>query len=483
MQATTDIAAWVSLRRLVIAAGVGSSLLFIVAGLSTELQMFGDGSIFSYAVAAQEAWAFHWHNISGRLFSYVYAYIPAEAVVALTGSAKAGIAMYGLLHFAAPLLGLLLTFAVDRSKGRLIFVYACFSTACLCPLVYGAPTEMWMAHALFWPALTVCLYAPPGVRGSGVVFAAMVALVFTHEGAIIFAGAILLAVFLRGWRDAIFVRAVATLAAAMAIWLIVKLTIQPDEYISPVLATAAYKFIDIGNLIEPAFVLLAVAISIDDLALILFRRIAPQKAYICSFIFCVLVLATYWFWFDQSLLAEARYNLRTVLLIATPALGLVAAVHAMDNDARVRSPLPFLPAFAAAIESASNPRFIAGAFVLALLVHTIETAKFVRAWTQYKAAVAALATGTASDPALGNPPFVSSKRIDAGLNRLSWNSTTPFLSVLVAPRLAPTRLVVDPSAGYFWLSCQTATRSEQVSTAIPLESRRLIRLHACLHRP
>jgi hypothetical protein len=43
--------------------------------------------------------------------------------------------------------------------------------------------------------------------------------------------------------------------------------------------------------------------------------------------------------------------------------------------------------------------------------------------------------------------------------------------------------VVDPSAGYFWLSCQTATRSEQISTAIPLESRRLIRQHACLHRP
>lgn len=138
MQAAANITAWVSLRRIVIAAGVGASILFIVVGLSTDLQMLGDGSIFSYAVAAQEAWAFHWHNISGRLFSYVYAYIPAEAVVALTGSAKAGIAVYGLLFFSAPLLGLLLAFAADRSKGRVIFVYACLSTACLCPLVYGA---------------------------------------------------------------------------------------------------------------------------------------------------------------------------------------------------------------------------------------------------------------------------------------------------------------------------------------------------------
>src|SRR6185437_8288886 len=73
-----------SLQRLMIAAGIGASVLFIVVGLLSELQMFGDGSIFSYAVAARDAWAFHWHNISGRLLTYVFAYPLAEAVVALT---------------------------------------------------------------------------------------------------------------------------------------------------------------------------------------------------------------------------------------------------------------------------------------------------------------------------------------------------------------------------------------------------------------
>ena len=120
--------------------------------------------------------------------------------------------------------------------------------------------------------------------------------------------------------------------------------------------------------------------------------------------------------------------------------------------------------------------------LLTMLVHAVETAKFVAAWMDYKAAVRALATGTDSDPALGNSLFVSSRRIGAGLNRLAWNSTTPYLSVLVAPGLKPTRLVVDPDAGYFWLSCKTATQSEQTSTAIPAAARRLIRIHACLHR-
>ncbi|HEY4970257.1 MAG TPA: hypothetical protein VII35_10150, partial [Steroidobacteraceae bacterium] len=87
--------AWRSLQLLVIAAGIGASIIFVAAGVLSELQMFGDGSIFSYAVAAESAWSFHWHNISGRLFTYVFAYIPAEAYVMLTKSAKGGIVVYG----------------------------------------------------------------------------------------------------------------------------------------------------------------------------------------------------------------------------------------------------------------------------------------------------------------------------------------------------------------------------------------------------
>src|SRR5579864_4437039 len=108
---------WARFRAFAVAAGLISAVLFVAVGVATRLEIFGDGSIFSYAVAAQDAWAFHWHNISGRLFTYVFAYIPAEATVALTGNPKAGIAIYGLLFFSAQLLGLLVTLAVDRTTG------------------------------------------------------------------------------------------------------------------------------------------------------------------------------------------------------------------------------------------------------------------------------------------------------------------------------------------------------------------------------
>jgi hypothetical protein len=308
----------------------------------------------------------------------------------------------------------------------------------------------------------------------------MLALVLSHEGAVIFAQVILFTVFMRSWRDAAFIRAAAACVVAITIWSIVKIAIRPDDYIGPVLDAAAFRFIDIANLTEPAFVLLAVALAIYDLTLKLLRRIAPQKSYVFSIAVCVVLLGTYWLIFDTSLLTEGRYNLRTVLLIVTPALGIMGGVHAMDADARRQSPLPHLSTIAGAIERAVNPRLIAGAMVLTLLVHAVETAKFAAAWMHYKAAIATLATGTASDPELGDPAFVSSKR--AGLSALSWHSTTPYLSVLVAQGMKPSRLVVDPTSNYFWLSCNTAKQSEQNSTALPAEGRRLIRIYSCLHR-
>jgi hypothetical protein len=120
--------------------------------------------------------------------------------------------------------------------------------------------------------------------------------------------------------------------------------------------------------------------------------------------------------------------------------------------------------------------------LLVTLVHAVESAKFVAAWTRYKAAVRALATGPASDPALGDPRFVSSGRIDAGVNRLSWFSTTPYLSAILAD-FAPSRLVVDPQGNYFWLSCATATANAQAARAVPAATRDLVRVYSCLHRP
>ncbi len=407
------------LRVLVFVSGFGVAVLSIVAGLAAQLQVYGDGSIFAYSVAVEDGWAFHWRNISGRAFSYVFAYVPAEAYVALTKDARGGIFIYGLLLFAAPLLGLLATYAADRSPGRTLLVGACFSTACLCPLVFGFPTEMWMAHALFWPTLALGLHAPNAPRHAAIVFVSLVALVFTHEGAVVLAVAIVVTVFLHGGRDAVFGRTVAAFLGAMVIWAGVKHGLPPDAHIAGVLGAAAYKFIDIRNLGEPAVLVLLVAIAVYGGAVVLLRRALPMAAPAVAAAGCAIGLAAYWLWFDATLLTDARYGLRTALLIATPVLGALAVLSAAHAAGHARSAFPSLVRLIGRLQERANPQAIAGAILLALLVHGVETAKFIVAWSQYKLDVRALASSTDADPSLGDAHFVSSQRIAAefGLSR------------------------------------------------------------------
>ncbi len=468
------------LRIFVIAAGLCWSVLFVTVGLRYGLEMYGDGAIFSYSVAVRDAWAFHWHNISGRLFVYLFSLLPAESYVALTGDARGGIALYGLSFYVAQLIGLAATFVADRSKGRIIFSYACFSTACLCPLVFGFPTEMWMAHALFWPTLAFCHYAERG--GFALVFVALLALVFTHAGALVLIAAIFATLLLRGVRDAALIRAGRALLLVMTIWAAVHAMFPPDAYFASAVFRAALHFFDVSILTCDLMRLLVAALAGYGAVVLLLRRRLPAHAHACAAAIVVVALAVYWLRFDHALHAENRYYLRTVMLLAMPVLGGLAAIYALDADGRKLS-VPFLSSIMGALARAVSARAAAGAILVVMLVHAVETAKFVSAWTEYTAAVRTLAMGAASDRALGDRNFVSSHRIGARLDPLAWFSTMPFLSVLVAPHFAPARLVVDPTSSYFWLSCATATENMHADRALPVQSRRLVRAYSCLHRP
>ena len=467
------------LRALVIAAGLCWSVVFVVVGLRYKLQLYGDGAMFSYSVAVQNAWAFHWHNISGRLSVYLLCLAPAEAYVGLTGSPSGGIAVYGLLFFAAQILGLAATFASDRSRGHIIFSYACFSTACLCPLVFGFPTEMWIAHALFWPAVAVCHYARRGIGGTALVFGILIALIFTHEGATILAAVIVATLLLRGVRHPAFLRAAGALLVAMAIWAAVKAAFPPDDYFADVYMRAALSFFDEALLNSRLLLLLLATIAGYSVFFFVLLKITPARAHLYAAAIVALALAVYWLALDHGVHAANRYYMRTVLFTAMPLLGALAAMYALRADGRQEMFSAHIMQF---LTSHVAVRAISGVFLLVMLVHVVETAKFVTQWTKYKAAVLALATGTASDPALGNPHLVSSARIAPKLNRLSWYSTTPYLSVILAG-FVPTRLVVSPrTANYFWLSCEMATANLEADRVVPATSRDLVRIYSCLHR-
>jgi hypothetical protein len=467
------------LRALVVGVGLCWSVAFIAIALGYRLQLYADGAMFSYAVAVEDVWAFHWHNISGRLSVFLFSLLPAETYVRVSGNPGAGITIYGALFYAAPLAGLIGTFAADRPRDRLIFVYACCSTALLCPLVFGFPTEMWFAHAVFWPALAISHHAKPTVVGTALVVIMMLILGFTHEGAVILAFAIVATLAPRGWHDALFLRTAAALAALLVLSVAVKIFVPPDEYYADVFVRAARHFFD-PAIFQVSIVLLLLATLAGYVVIFLtLSRFAPRRADVYAAIMVAAVLAIYWLWLDHTLHASSRYYLRTALVIVTPVFGALATLGAHEGGHLAFS----LPGLAWAMTAVRNraARPLAAAFMLLTVVHVIETGKFVAAWADYRAAVAALAESDQSDPALGNPRFVSSERISASLNLLSWFSTTPYLSVIAANFL-PNRLVIDPGGNYFWLSCTTATANEEAARAVSSEARRLIRMYSCLHR-
>src|SRR5262245_25033820 len=328
----------------------------------------------------------------------------------------------------------------------------------------------------------VCYCARNSKRGIALVFATLLALVFTHGGALIFAVAIVATLSFRGLRDAAFLRAAGAFFVVLSIWAIVKARFPPDSYIADVLHSAALHVFDVIILAGHLVLLLVITLASYGIAFYVVRRLGPAKASICAASMVALGLGAYWVWFDGTLHTDNRYYLRTVLLIATPALGMLAAAYALRADGRMNFAIPLMRRRMAALATSAVTRSAAGAIALVTLVHIVETEKFVRAWRGYEVGVRTRATGALSDAALGDPHFVSSDRIGPDLNRLSWSSTTHFLSVLVTPRLAPLRLVIDPNASYFWLSCTTATANEEANRAVPAESRRLVRVHACLHR-
>lgn len=470
------------LQKTVIGAGIVWALAFVVVGIRYQLQMYGDGSVFSYGVAIGESWAVHWHNIAGRTAVYVFCLAPAEAYVRLTQDAAGGVALYGLLFFGAQAAGLAGTFILDRSARRIVFTAGCASTACLCPLVFGFPTEMWMAHAIFWPTLAVCHFARMGPTSFAAVLLALCALIFTHEGAVVLAVAIVATTLLHGRTSPVLLRAVVALLPALGIWAAVKLTVSPDEYFAPVLARAQRNFFDPHVFTSGVFAELMSVLAGFGLLAIILRRLGSTIANLCACLIVLAGLAAYWWIFAPAPHAENRYLLRTALVIATPCFGALAVSLALGAADRLRAPPEWVGRLLRSLRSRTFVGAAAAAFLIVTIVHTVEAARFVATWNQYTAAVRELATGAASDTALGDRRFVSSDRIASMLQTVSWSSATPFLSVLVAPNFSPTRLVVDPSANYFWLPCAFTRRKEITAPAVPAASLGLIRAYSCLHR-
>jgi hypothetical protein len=465
-----------ALARLVAALALLWCAAFPLVGLAFRLQTFADAGLFAYAVAAGESWSFHWRNISGRAFAWAWASAPAEAWGRLTGDPEAAVALYGALWFAAPAVGLAATLAADRSAGRAFTLWACAATALVLPLLFGFPTELWVAHAAFWPALAL-LHAPGGGWRSAATLAALLALVLSHEGGVVWGAVAVGTLALRPAPLPGLLRGAGLLALALAPWAALKRAIRPEPYVAEVLERNAANFLDLTSLLAPVVLLCAAALALYAAVFLWGLRRGAVRPAGTALAATAAALALWWLALDGALHGWDRYYLRTLLLGVTPAAAIAAALHATGAAGRFAASRPRLAQAGPALAQAAM-----GAALALSLIHAVETAKFVRAWSAYVAQVRALAMGQASDPALGDPAFVSAARIATDHDRLGWHSTTPFLSALSAPGMAPRRLVVDPAAAYFWFPCAAAEASRDRPGPAPQATRDLVARYACGRR-
>ena len=467
------------LRRLVVVAGIFSALAFVVVGLAFQLQTYGDGAIFSYAVAVQQVWDVHWRNIVARATVWLVAMAPAEALVGATGSAWAGVYLYGLLSFSAQAFGLFATYVFDGTKGRIFFAFACASTACLVPLVFGFPSEMLFAHALFWPTFALAFSAAHTKRAAALLFLFMLALAFTHEAALGLLAGIVGALALRSFRDLRFFRALLCAVCVLAIWFAINRAFPPDSYYGEVKLRAAGEFLESRALAFPLLTTLGAALA-AYLALALALSFAFSRGPLVALCLTLAALAVWWALYDPTLHTDSRYYARTILLAGTCLLAVFCALAVLRAEGASVTRLSFVARTLDALGCSRASGVLAGAVGLLIAIHAVETTKFLRGWSAYRDAVRTLATGEASDPGLGAPFFVSSQRIGADLNRLSWFSTTPYFSAVVAD-FRPTRIVIDPAGNYFWIPCAHATAGAAGQSAVPRQTREMLRAYACAH--
>src|SRR5262249_20139221 len=136
----------------------------------------------------------------------------------------------------------------------------------------------------------------------------------------------------RGLFNPYFLRASTAFAAALTIWLAVKVVFPPDDYFADALMRAAMHFFDLTIFQINVVVLLLAALIAHVFINLGLPRPIPNKANLCAAAAVAIALTVYWLWLDQSIHASNRYYLRTALVLFTPAIGALSGFFAMRAD-------------------------------------------------------------------------------------------------------------------------------------------------------
>jgi hypothetical protein len=171
----------------------------------------------------------------------------------------------------------------------------------------------------------------------------LLALVFTYDGALAFAVVIVATLLVRGMWNAAFIRTGIILIVVASIWIVVRAASPPADYDAVVLSRAASHVFDLSIFLSNVALLLFGALASYGMLFAILQRLKPADGFVYAAVAVAVGLGAYWLWFDHALHAENRYYMRTILLMAVPVLGGLAAAYAHRSDGDFKLALPLAP--------------------------------------------------------------------------------------------------------------------------------------------
>lgn len=458
-----------------------------IVASSTHLMLHADGSLIAYAASLDEPWAVKWEHLATRITVYVFTALPTQLIAHLFNLSPMAIAdVNGFIFYLVPALQFAACCALVWRTYPQYLIFPIVQYAISTGMGYGFPSEILIAPGFLWLALFLVLIR----QEAGIRFvAAIAALTFSHElavpAAMVAAGWGLMHAHRRvreGGAPVRFASVCAGIFAVFAIFTYVRFGIGGFEGDS----NAIYVFDPRRVLDNPTMWLI---IGIAPLAVYLGARFPGgmarplvASAAIAGLVLLPLVLrfAGPDFDFEQGRYGSARTLVGVLMFCLT-----LVFIVVCDREGM---PLP----------KSSSPDVVNGirwgtpfAMIGALCIMVGSTSAFLYDWAavlQSSQRLVAAQHGTAGAPVSAPRilTYAEAKRMmsprEARLHdRISFQWTLPYRSMVIADGGTPTRIMVGPVNYHEY--CAKADRFSTDHGAIPVAVTERWRAYSCSFPP
>jgi hypothetical protein len=415
-----------------VAWAIGAALVILtvhaLVSVLIDLNAYADGAWFDFALRVGKPFQLVWRNYPTRITPYLLEFASAYGLMRAHVPADMALGAGHAVWCLAPVASLYACWKIAPAGKRIAALPPAAYFVFFGLLTWGFPTEIWLVAVFAWPAALLLLYGANTTANGLTVGALVIAMLFSHEAALVLVPLFLLAGWTRRYcrPPRIAFASVLSVAVGLALWLLVRQLVRPDPVIAMSVGFNARHFFGLAALTgHPALAKYAIiacaAVVLANLA-VSWPRLR------------LLALGVLLIWGlliglqDAGLAGAARYQVRSVCLLALGGLILLSVAHRRWG----------LPRFLV-VHARIWVLFAALAAGLMAAVVIDQNTRFALAWRRYDQALSAVVNRPGGETDL--PPSLAA-------SPAAWAWGAPFRSILLAHDPQSATVVRDnPTAG------------------------------------